>query len=231
MKLAILSDIHGNYSAFMEVITVCQKYNIEKLLLLGDQVGYYYESEKIYNQLMSWNYLAIRGNHEDILLDYIIRDNDFRNRIDKKYGSSIKSLISNKKIIEITQNLPFTNSLKVDNINILMCHGSRTDMGKYLYPTEKKEILEAELDEQYDFIFIGHSHYPFIYSNGKSTLINVGSVGQNRVVGGVANWGILDTSNRVFSPMSTPYDIDQLIQMAKKNDPDIEYLQEILKRK
>jgi len=81
MKLAILSDIHGNYSAFMEVITVCQKYNIEKLLLLGDQVGYYYESEKIYSELMSWNYLAIRGNHEDILLDYINKDDDFRNRI------------------------------------------------------------------------------------------------------------------------------------------------------
>jgi hypothetical protein len=31
--------------------------------------------------------------------------------------------------------------------------------------------------------------------------------------------------------MSTPYDTFQLIEMAKKNDPDIEYLQEILKRK
>jgi putative phosphoesterase len=231
MKLAILSDIHGNYSAFMEVITVCKKYNIEKLLLLGDQVGYYYESEKIYNELMSWNYLAIRGNHEEILLDYINRDNNFRNGIDKKYGSSIKQLIGNKKIIEITQNLPSINSIRIDNINILMCHGSRTDAGKYLYPTEKKEILEAELDEQYDFIFIGHSHYPFIYSNGKSTLINVGSVGQNRVAGGVANWGILDTSNCVFSPMSTPYDTFQLIEMAKQNDSEIEYLQKILKRK
>ena len=118
MKLAILSDIHGNYSAFMEVITACQKYNIEKLLLLGDQVGYYYESEKIYNELMSWNYIAIRGNHEDILLDYINRDDEFRNRIDKKYGSSIKWLISNKKIIEITQNLPSIDSIKIDNLNI-----------------------------------------------------------------------------------------------------------------
>lgn len=231
MKLAILSDIHGNYSAFMEVIAVCKKYSIEKLLLLGDQVGYYYEAEKIYNELISWNYIAIRGNHEEMLLEYINKDENFRNEVDKKYGSAIRFLINNKKIIEITQNLPFVNSIKIDNINILMCHGSRTDKGKYLYPTEKKEILEAELDERYDFIFIGHSHHPFVYSNGKSTLINVGSVGQNRVVGGVASWGILDTSNHVFSPMSTPYDTSQLIEMAKKNDPEVEYLQSILKRK
>jgi putative phosphoesterase len=231
MKLAILADIHGNYTAFKEVITICKKYNVEKLLLLGDQVGYYYESEKIYNELLSWSYIAIRGNHEDILLDYVIRDEKFRKEIDKKYGSAIKFLVNSKKIIEITRNLPSFNSLKIEGLNILMCHGSRTDKIKYLYPTEKKEILEAEIDQYYDFIFIGHSHYQFIYTKGDTTLINVGSVGQNRLLGGVANWGILDTSNRVFSPMSTPYDTTELIHMVKKIDPEVEYLQKILIKK
>ncbi len=230
MKLAILSDIHGNYAAFKEVISNCKKFEIEKLLLLGDQIGYYYESENIYNDLNAWNYDAIKGNHEEILLEYINSDTNYRNLIDRKYGSSIRLLSKNNEIIKITKNLPSQKFIELDGLNILLCHGSRTDKGKYLYPTEKKEILEKELQDFYDFIFIGHSHYPFIYSNEKSALINVGSVGQNRINGGIANWGILDTESRVYRPMSTPYDTSKLIEMIKKNDPEVDYLEKILKR-
>ena len=38
MRIAILSDIHGNYDALEVVLKECIKYNIEKYIFLRDYV-------------------------------------------------------------------------------------------------------------------------------------------------------------------------------------------------
>ena len=42
MKIAVISDIHGNYDALVEVLKDAKSENIDHLLVLGDIVGYYY---------------------------------------------------------------------------------------------------------------------------------------------------------------------------------------------
>ena len=43
MKVAFISDIHGNYSALSAVFKKIKELKIEKIYCLGDIVNYYYE--------------------------------------------------------------------------------------------------------------------------------------------------------------------------------------------
>jgi hypothetical protein len=64
----------------------------------------------------------------------------------------------------------------------------------------------------------------------KGFLVNVGSVGQSRKRGGIANWCLLNLKNRVIEMQSTPYNVNSLLNLVNKYDPDITYLSSILKR-
>jgi hypothetical protein len=79
-------------------------------------------------------------------------------------------------------------------------------------------------------VLIGHSHYAFAIKNKNSILLNPGSVGQSRQLGGIANWCIINTENKCFQFFSTDYNVNTLLKEIEQKDPDISYLSEILKR-
>ena len=71
MKVAVISDIHGNFDALVAVLEKAENENVTHLLNLGDVVGYYYYPDKIMDLLSQWSFDIIKGNHEKILEDLI----------------------------------------------------------------------------------------------------------------------------------------------------------------
>ena len=67
MKIGIIADIHGNLPAF-EAVLKDMKGKTEKILFLGDLVGYYGFSEECARLLDSPEFVSIRGNHDQVLL-------------------------------------------------------------------------------------------------------------------------------------------------------------------
>ncbi|MFO0212044.1 MAG: metallophosphoesterase family protein, partial [Pseudanabaena sp.] len=67
MKIGVLSDIHGNHLALEAVLKEARKLGVEKLLILGDLVGYYYHSVEVLRQLEEWSTEMIGGNHEEMM--------------------------------------------------------------------------------------------------------------------------------------------------------------------
>ena len=231
MKIGIISDIHGNHYALTEVLEAARNEKIDKLLILGDIVGYYYQPNKIFEQLKDWNYILIKGNHEEILLN-IISGSIKESVITAKYGHGHQKAIDklSKAQLETICNAPDKLILEIDNMKILMCHGSPWSSDYYLYPDTSEIILGKCEQPAIDFVFTGHSHYAFLYKAGRSMLINVGSVGQNRETGGLASWAVLNTENGSIQLKSTPYEVKYLIEEVEAIDPDILYLKDILTR-
>lgn len=231
MKLAILSDIHGNHYALERVLQRAKKDRVDQLLILGDFVGYYYHPDRVLTMLDDWKYYAIRGNHEDILEGLIAGSLD-PEAIRLKYGSghdrAIKKLSQSQK--DFLKELPDQLTLHIDNISVMMVHGSPWEKDFYLYPDCNKEILDRCDYDGIDFILAGHSHYAFCCSNKHSTLINAGSVGQSRNQSGLAQWTIVNTITRTFEMRSTPYDVSELLEEIREIDPENNYLQEVLIR-
>lgn len=232
MKIAVISDIHGNYDALVEVLKRARKENVQHLLVLGDIVGYYYHPEKILKLLSDWSFDIIKGNHEKILEDLII-DPSIGESIQLKYGSghedAVKKLSNDQ--IKFLIELPETKSVILDQTSFLMSHGSPWSNDYYIYPDcDKETILKCD-SINHDFVLIGHSHYAFAIKNKNSILINPGSIGQSRQTGGKASWCIIDTLDGSFQFMSTDYCVNNLLFEISEKDPKIKYLTEILKRK
>jgi putative phosphoesterase len=231
MKLAVISDIHGNYDALHKVLKKAKNEKVEHLLVLGDIVGYYYHSDKILELLSEWSFDIIKGNHETIL-ENLISDPLIGESIRLKYGSGHKEALTklSRKQLDFLIGLPETKTVKFNDVSILMCHGSPWSNDFYIYPDCKNEIVIKCDSKEHDVVLIGHSHYPFAIKTGHSILINPGSVGQSRQVGGKANWTILNTKNGCFQMMVTDYNTANLLNEIEKRDADIKYLSDVLKR-
>ena len=67
MKIAILSDIHGNCFALKSVLDAVEKNGIETLIIAGDFIGYYFWPVKVFNLLKDYDPIVVRGNHDKML--------------------------------------------------------------------------------------------------------------------------------------------------------------------
>ena len=231
MKIAIISDIHGNYEALFSVLEKAKKESVEHLLILGDIVGYYYHPDKVLNLLAQWSYDMIKGNHEQIL-ENLVKDSTLSEAVRLKYGSGHQEAINKltEDQLELLFDLPETKSVNVDEISFLLSHGSPWASDYYIYPDSNNEVFKKCDIETFNFVLIGHSHYSFAIGNENSILINPGSVGQSRQNGGKASWCILNTNNSCFQFLSTDYSTGNLLKEVSKKDPDIKYLCDILAR-
>ena len=162
MKIAIISDIHGNYDALVEVLKKAKKEEVEHILVLGDIVGYYYHPDKILKLLSEWSFDVIKGNHEKILED-LIADPSLGESIRLKYGSGHHNAIDklSSQQLDFLSGLPETKSAQFDGVSLLMCHGSPWSNDFYVYPDSENEIIEKCDSIEHDFVLIGHSHYAF----------------------------------------------------------------------
>jgi putative phosphoesterase len=232
LKIAILSDLHGNIEAFEQVLIKAQNEGIAKFLFLGDFIGYYYWPEKVIDLLLTLNFISIQGNHERILQGLIKGEID-KKTILNKYGSGHEYALNklSKDQIDFLINLPTSLHVEIDGCYFRLCHGSPVDPDEYIYPDNSIDSLNKYNVPQADFVLIGHSHYQFIHRNTDSLLVNVGSVGQSRSTGGLAQWAIVNTQSKSVQLISTPYDASELIKQSTQIDFNIPYLREVLTRK
>ena len=78
MRTAVISDIHGNLEALEAVLRDIDSRNIDRVVCLGDTVGYGADPEKCVDLVRRCCAAAIMGNHEDAVLEDRILDDEFR---------------------------------------------------------------------------------------------------------------------------------------------------------
>lgn len=220
MRIALISDIHGNYDALRAVAKDIKKSKIDKIYCLGDLVNYYYEPHKCIDLLIKNKIKCIKGNHENILFD-TIKNKNKKIYYAKIYGQSIN--INSKKLkykhIFFLKNLKKKLNIKIRNLKIILAHGSPWSEDTYIYPDFTNKIKNNLIKYNADYIFLGHTHMPMnIKLNKKTSIINPGSVGQPRNKCNNACWAIFDTSNCQINFMETKYNKKKLIQNIVKYD-------------
>lgn len=231
MKIALLGDIHANASALEAVLYAAVTHGVQKLLITGDLVGYYFEPAEVLNLLKDWDKIVVRGNHEDMLKEarsnaMVLKD------IEHKYGTGIKVALENldSEQLDTLCNLPHPINLEIDGLHILLCHGAPWSNDFYIYPDATEAILERCAENQFDVVVMGHTHYPMLKRIGKTQLVNPGSVGQQRSGKIGAHWALLDTNTTEVSLHCESYNSSFLQLEAKKRHPELPYLFEVLTR-
>jgi putative phosphoesterase len=230
MKVAIVSDIHANASAFEAVLKAARAKNVDVFMIAGDLVGYYFEPQAVIQLVKSSEkpVYIVRGNHEDMLLKAMICPDQLE-EITSKYGPGIEFALNQltRSEVEWIANLPHPLEINDLDCSIVLCHGSPLSVDQYVYPDE---ILLSSFNELPNVLILGHTHYPFVKNVDRCLVINPGSVGQprNRVPG--AHWALLDTQTLNVDLLVEPYDSYDLQQRCIEVAPQHPYLREVLIR-
>ena len=129
MKIAILADIHANIYAFEAVLADVQKESVDKIIVAGDFIGYYYWPSEVVNICMlDSRFICVRGNHEDNL-KLAFSDPTKLDSLTKKYGSSYQICIDTLNADQVNWLLSLPNFLdfKIGNTSFYVTHGSLKD--------------------------------------------------------------------------------------------------------
>jgi putative phosphoesterase len=231
MKLGLLGDIHGNSCALRAVLSAAETRGVEKLLVTGDLVGYYFHPAEVLAVLAEWEVFAVRGNHEDMLAK-ARTDSAFLSSVEEKYGSGLRCAMEQLQESELDElcGLPYSLELNIDGCKILLCHGSPWDPDQYIYPNSEPALMERFVERKDDVIVLGHTHYPMRREIGKTLIVNPGSVGQPRNRKPGAQWALLDTVNRTVEFFNEAYDSAPLVEESLRRHPGLPHMADVLTR-
>ncbi|MFH2058501.1 MAG: metallophosphoesterase family protein [Pseudomonadota bacterium] len=233
MKIAIIADIHGNQEALKSVLCQIHHFKVSMLFVLGDIVGYYYHPDAVLNMLKEFDSIIIQGNHER-MLQKAMGDKQYLSQITRKYGHGIEMAIDqlDQLKLDMLLELPSEAKFEIDNIKFSLFHGSPWDCDQYIYPDAACSVFEQVAEEESDFVLTAHTHYPFIRNCKTTTLINPGSVGQPRDIGGgFASWVLIDTESKSVIFQRSSFMINKLLKEIKEVDPENSYLSTVLQRR
>lgn len=183
MKIAVISDIHGNMQALNAVLEDIKTENCERIFCLGDLAMAGPEPSSVVDKIREMSDLTvIQGNTDAMIANcdnqmiHLLEENN--PIMARALEADVASLTDNQK--EFLNNLPAEKELEVDGVKILLVHGSPRKNNENIFPDLKVEEVEEMIqDTSADVIFCGHTHVPCGYqTNTKQTVVNVGSVGR-----------------------------------------------------
>jgi predicted phosphodiesterase len=219
MKIAVVSDIHGNRHAFEAVLDAIAGTESREMWCLGDLVGYGAEPDACVELARLHAAICLAGNHDmgvrgDLPLQEFSR------------GAALAARWTQTEINE--QTLDFLKTLEPLNVDesVGLYHASPRDpVWEYvLSPLQAELCLDAQ---SHRVCMVGHSHVALSFSRPEGVpasgetrgdgeqldlsagewLINPGSVGQPRDGDPRAAWVELDTDRWTVSYRRTEYDI------------------------
>jgi diadenosine tetraphosphatase ApaH/serine/threonine PP2A family protein phosphatase len=225
VRYLILSDIHANIDALEAVLAAAPADRWDRVIVLGDLVGYGAEPSAVIDRVLSLNPLAtIRGNHDKAACG--LEDGSSFNYVARLAAQWTFEALSPEHR-EYLRTLPKGPMTLDDAIEI--CHGAPFDEDHYIFDAE--DASHALDSATRPICLFGHTHLPVVFrrnpnvfdgflpegtndtlvpiEGGLNYLINVGSVGQPRDGDPRAAFGIYDSTGpsvvirRVEYPVQT----------------------------
>ena len=203
-----MSDIHGQYKAFIKMLEKIQFKETDVLYILGDIIDRGPEVIELYNYIKSKdNIHLLMGNHEKMMSDYFILGSkrSFYLWIENGGDATYEQLKSydtkfTDEMAEFFYNLPYYQIIEHDGQKYILCHA-----GMYYSPEKTfDENIDHNLFTDYfvwlrdnpylhtpdDHIII-HGHTPVqyqfgedeitTYANGKVINVDCGCAGEYRL--------------------------------------------------
>lgn len=195
MNIAILSDIHSNYTALKTCIEHALNRGIIHFIFLGDYVSDCPYPQKTMNLLYElqdkYQCWFIRGNREEYMLDH-------RKAGEKGwYYSSCCGCLQytyenlTKHDLDFFEGFDNKGELQIAEYpSISFCHGSLTST-RELLEKDKENTIAVMRNLDTDLLLCGHTHVQGTFKYGNKKLINPGSVGVPWFYGGRTQYAIL----------------------------------------
>jgi len=220
MRAAIFSDIHSNLFAFEAVLKDIKKRQVDKLICLGDIVGYGARPAECLKMVRKSGADVVMGNHD--FYSATKESLDWFNPV------AAAGLLFSRKALTAAQKkwllqLPLFKNF--DGFTVV--HSSLADPKEWDYVTDDLMAHLHFLSQELPVCFIGHTHQVKTYrleegrvckqaltknlklKKGVKYVINVGSVGQPRDNNPDSAYAIYDTVEGVVEFQRVSYPVDE----------------------
>ncbi|MBA3686731.1 MAG: metallophosphoesterase family protein [Planctomycetes bacterium] len=220
MRYALLGDIHGNTEALTQVLASIKSENVDKVVCLGDIVGYGAEPAQCLDTIMGMGCDVIAGNHDWAAVGKL--SIDCFNAYAKAAALWTRDQLTDQQK-SFLANLPLTITYE----HFAVAHGT-------FHQPEAFNYIQTVFDAQQSFEalkklgaslgFLGHSHVPVGFfdtdpitytldpeipvDEEAAVIVNAGSVGQPRDENNKASWALLDSESKLVAIKRVDYDID-----------------------
>ncbi|WP_420627836.1 metallophosphoesterase family protein [Candidatus Leptofilum sp.] len=182
MKIAVISDIHGNMPALEIVTADIEKWQPDQVIVDGDIVNRGPLSraslEWVLAKQASDNWQIVKGNHEDYVLECAAANGS---KLDAQYQVRQFAHWAYEQVAEyvpIIANLPEQYSVFApDGSELRVVHGSMRDNRDGIYPQTSDRELREQIAPAPKLFVTGHTHRPLIRHVDATTVVNIGSVG------------------------------------------------------
>ncbi len=219
MKLALISDIHGNLEALVSVLNHIEKEKVDKIYCLGDVVGYGCDPVSCLELIEKNCAVKLMGNHEYAALG-LVGTEDYNPAAQKSSDWTREQLSDRELSIMAEYEMIHTTG------DILLVHASPVEPDQWHYIMTPDAALDAFGNFKEKLCFYGHSHVPQIFCERDGDLprsqvghdfmpdeesrylVNVGSIGQPRDNDPRACYAIFDSDEYEVLYHRVEYDIE-----------------------
>lgn len=204
--IALISDIHGNYEALKQVLSIIDALKIDDIYCLGDVVGYYSQVNECCDELRRRNVQCVMGNHDWYMAS----------GTDCERSKSVRDCMAYQRKVITKENKEWIMSFRTTiNVNGLsMVHGGwKNPIDEYL----------NSVDGYFDYVdghyfASGHTHIQQVFARGSKIYCNPGSVGQPRDGDNRAAFATFDGKNfKLYRVNYDIYRVGELMELAGFN--------------
>ena len=218
MKIAAISDIHGNLPALEAVLAEIEQEAVDQIIVCGDVIAGPMPAEvatRLQNLTIPARYIL--GNGETWLLRHLDgqpinafspRGNEetvwYATKLSEEHNGWIKGW-------------EHTIALEIPGLGtVLFCHATpQNNMDIFTKVTPEAEVLPYFAGTTAQLVICGHTHMQYDRMIGNSRVINTGSVGMPFGATG-AHWLLLEDGNAEFR--RTEYDRDAAAAIIRDTD-------------
>jgi diadenosine tetraphosphatase ApaH/serine/threonine PP2A family protein phosphatase len=225
VRYLVLSDIHANLDALESVLTAAPSRTWDRVIVLGDLVGYGAEPNAVVDRIRALDPVAvIRGNHDKAGCG--LDDGSSFNHVARMAAVWTLQALSPANR-EYLRALPAGPAVIDDRLEI--CHGAPFDEDAYIF--DELDAVRALKVSTRPLCLFGHTHYPVTFElsdeafesigpnpapesyiqmrNGSKYLVNPGSVGQPRDGDPRAAYAIADTARHRVELFRLKYPVEE----------------------
>ena len=221
MRIAILTDIHGNREALSACLAHARLLGVDRLIFLGDYVGYGADpvwAVETVAALAAEGAVALLGNH-DAAID----------GSDAGMNTLAQAAIRWTRGRLSAEHRAFLSGLPLvhEEGNVLYAHANGYDPGGWDYMAGPMDAVRHFTHVQAPITFCGHVHVPMLYHMSTAAKVGafapvahndipllptrawlavIGAVGQPRDGNPAAHYAIFDAARQNLRYLRVPYD-------------------------
>jgi predicted phosphodiesterase len=225
MRIAVLSDIHGNLPALDAILEALAPY--DALWQLGDVVGYGPQPDEVVARLAAEGAVGVRGNHDSAAVGDLPTD---------AFNDDARAAVewTAEHISEQTRSWLEALPRRREEAGFTLIHGSPRDpTWEYVFSSG---VARANFGAfRTDHCFVGHTHVPLVFRKDdgrvteidpahtptlsldkRRTISNPGSVGQPRDGDPRASAMLLDTDTATLEWRRVEYPVERVQKLMHR---------------